>query len=142
MLSLPIKVAGKDTDASRIAARIRKRGDKARSDQIFAGTKNWNFFGRLLCGTNGWVARGNNDVDMGFGNRRSVFRKLLDAQSKTLAVDYEVLPINETIRLHRIEQGDVPWRVAWTKVQITEAINPARLLRARGHRHGSGHNNS
>ena len=41
-----------------------------------------------------------------------MFRKLLDAQSKSLVVDYKVLALDETVPLQRVEQSDIPWRVS------------------------------
>jgi hypothetical protein len=37
------------------------------------------------------VASGINGIDLGFDNCRSMFRKLPDAQSKTLVVNHKVL---------------------------------------------------
>ena len=67
-----------------------------------------------------------------------MFRKLLDAQSKTLIVDHKVLSGDQTVRLHRIEQRDVPGRIPWSKVQTTEVINPAWFLCPRCERPRSG----
>ena len=63
-----------------------------------------------------------------------MFRKLLDAQSKALVVDHKVLSGDQTVRLHRIEQRDVPGRIARGKVQVTETINSTWLLRTRHQR--------
>jgi hypothetical protein len=93
----------------------------------------------LLCGTNGRVASGINDVNLGFDNCRSMFRKLPDAQSKTLVVDHKVLSRDQTVRLHGIEQRDVPGGIALGKRQFAQAINPAWFLRAHGERRQASH---
>ena len=45
-LPLPIKIAVEHAEAGNIAARVGERSDKARSDQIFPGGKNWDRFRR------------------------------------------------------------------------------------------------
>ena len=56
-----------------------------------------------------------------------MFRKLSYMQSKALVVDHKVLSSDETVRLHCIEQRDVPGRIARGKRQHAYAINSARL---------------
>ena len=51
LLPLAVEVTGEDADAGRIAAGLRQRGHKTRSDQIFRYGKNRNDFCRLLRGT-------------------------------------------------------------------------------------------
>ena len=57
--------------------------------------------------------------------------KLLDAQSPAMRIGQKVLPLDKAMPLQLVEKRDVPPRIAWTKVQATEAIGSTDLLRAR-----------
>jgi hypothetical protein len=133
-LPLAVKLGGEDADARRIAARLGERGHEARSDHIVRAGKDRNDLRRLLRGANGRFTCANDEIHFGPDDCRRVVRKLVDAQSKTVIVDHKILPIDETVRLHRVEKRGILRRLAWTQMQITEAINTTRLLRARSER--------
>jgi hypothetical protein len=81
-----------------------------------------------------WITGANDEIDFGPYDSRRVVRKLIDAKPKAAIVDDEVFAIDETIRFDRIEQGDIIKRIAWTKMQVAEAISPPWLLSTRGKR--------
>ncbi len=85
----------------------------------------------MLRGANGWLARANDEIDMGLDDFRCMIVKRTDAQPKTRLVDHKILSIDETVRLHRIEKRGIVRRIAWTQMQVTEAIGPPRFLRQR-----------
>ena len=45
----------------------------------------------------GCIAGGNDDIDLGFNKLCSVLCKLIDAQSITIGIAHEVLPLDEAV---------------------------------------------
>jgi hypothetical protein len=83
----------------------------------------------LLRGTNGRFACAKDEIDIGLDDCGCMVCKLVDAQPKTVIVDDEILPIDEAVHLHRVEKCGIVRRISRAEMQVTEAIDPARLLR-------------
>jgi len=96
-LSLAVKLGGEDAETGCIAARLGKRGHKACSHQIGRIGQDWDGFRRLLCGANGCIARGNDDIDLCINKLCGVLRQLPAAQSIAMLIDQEVLPLDEAL---------------------------------------------
>jgi hypothetical protein len=92
-----------------------------------------------LRGADAWITGANDEIDFGPYDSRRVVRKLIDAQPKAAIVDDEVFAVDEAIRFDRIEQGDIIERIAWTEMQVAEAIDSPWLLSTRGKRPCSRH---
>src|SRR6516165_12125892 len=60
-----------------------------------------------------------------------MLRKLLGAQPITTPIDREISPLDEAQPLQLVEQRYILRRSSWSRVQGTEPIGAARLLRAR-----------
>jgi len=133
-LALAVQFSAQQTQPGGIAAGPSKRSDKARSDHILSDRQDWNGFCRAPRGLDGWIARGKDNVHIGFDDCCRVFGKLVAPQAKTGVVDDQILPADKSVRFHSLDQGVSPGRVTWAELHIAEAIDAAGLLRARGKR--------
>jgi hypothetical protein len=63
-----------------------------------------------------------------------MFSKLFGMQSIAILIDSEVVTFNKACAAEFIQKRDVMRGIAWSGLQDTEAIGPARLLRLGGKR--------
>jgi hypothetical protein len=106
-LPFSVQLAGQETDAREITARLGQRTHQARSEQIRAVAKDGDGSRRLLSGANRQLPGTNKEIDLSANELFGMFGVLLGTQPISAFIDHKVLPLDETLPLQLVIERDM-----------------------------------
>src|SRR5262249_49264850 len=125
---------GKKRDSRRVPTRLAERMHKTLANHIVGQSQNWDACRRLLCGANCCISSRQDHVYASFHQIGRMYRESLSGHAVTSRIDHESLAVDEAEPPHLLEQREMMRRIAWTRVQAAEAIDPPGFLRPRRER--------
>ena len=111
ILALPIKFAGENTNARRIAARLGQRTHKARADRIIDQNDERNRPRRLLRSARRRFPAAQDGINLGLDLVLCKLSKPLDGLSVTSPIHSKVLTLDELKRPQLGDECELVWRI-------------------------------
>jgi hypothetical protein len=132
VLALAIKLAGKNADASRIAARLGQRAHEARANRIIDQHNERNCPRRPLRSARRRFSAAQNGIDMSLDVVLCNFSKSFDGQSVTVPINSKILAVYESELLKFGNECQMLWCIG--RRLAADPIHAARFLRVAGQR--------